>query len=220
MAGPSIRRRKVMKKPYKGKFKSTRPSKNIKNNNNCFIKRSVQITTFGTSVGAGWSSIPLVFTANQLPGWSEIQALFDSYRINAVKLTLTPFWDGSDATQNGPAYTTIPRVYTLIDRNGFPAGSLASEALFLESSKCVQIMKPTEGFTVYVKNPGVEGAVATGSGFTANAKANFSPWLDTSNGNVEHYGAAVGIVIPAGSATSGWYYNINATFYMQVKNAV
>lgn len=201
-------------------MKKQAPPRGVKNNNNVFIKRNVQVTTFGTTVATGWNAIPLTFSANSLPGWSGLQDNFDTYRINAVKLTLTPFWDTADVNQNGPAYNTLPRVYTQIDRNGFPAGSLATEARFLESAKTYQVMEPGKGFTIFIKNPAVEGSVAIGGGFTANAQTTWSPWLDTSNGNVEHNGAAMGIVLPAGSPGSGWYYNINATYYLQMRHSV
>lgn len=122
--------------------------------------------------------------------------------------------------QNGPFYTTLPRVYTVVDRNGFNAGSLASENLFLEAAKCRLIKKPQEPFNIYIKAPGCELAVANGGGFTANAATTYRPWLDLSGLNIEHYGAALGMIMPSGSPTSGFYYNVNATFYLQFKNVI
>lgn len=207
------------------RYKKQIVPRNIVKDNVVFIKRQYLAATFGRTVGGGWGANPITFTANSLPSWSEFQSLFDSYRICAIKCTFTPWWDGNDlsnqGTANGVWTTVLPRVYTLVDRNGITAGSLATENQFIESAKAVLIQKPQEPFSIYIKNPGVESAVSIGGGFTANAEEKTSPWLDTSNGGVEHFGAAIGMVLPGGSAADiGFFYNINVTFYMQFKNAV
>ena len=61
------------------------------------------------------------FTVNQIPNWSEYQALFDEYKVNWFKYTFRPRYDsfaGNDTTD-----TTLPGVtnqsttylHTLVD---------------------------------------------------------------------------------------------------------
>lgn len=207
------------------KFRKAVIPRNIIKDNVTFIKRTIirDPESIGVLSTSGWTAFPFSFNVNQIPTWSEFQSLFDSYRVNAIKLTLTPYFSGVDSTLTGPGivYPTFqPRVYTLIDRNGFPAGSLATENQFIESAQAQIVKKPCEPFEIYIKNPGVEAAVAIGGGFTANAMNKFSPWLDTSNPSVEHWGAAVGMVIPPNSVNGGFFYNVNVTYYMQFRNAV
>lgn len=219
MALKRYRRSRRTKRTRKYNRRAALPRRNIKMNT-MFCKRHVHLGTVGTTVAGGWQAFPYVFSLNQLPAFSEFVSLFDAYKINAVKLTFTPFWDSNDMNQNGPVYTINPRVYTVVDRNGFPAGSIASEALFHEQSKCRLITKPMEPFSIFIKAPGLEIPGSTGGGFTGIG-VNFSrKWIDTSVPAMNYNGAAIGITIPAGSPTAGFYYNVVATYYLQFKNVV
>lgn len=190
-------------------------------NNHVFIKRMFTGPTIGRTPALGWGATPLQFALNQLPSYSELQAVFDAYKIHAVKVTFTPYWDSNDLANQTGFTTVLPRVYTVVDRNGFPAGSLATENQFLESAKARLIRKPQEPFSIYIKNPGVEAAAErTGSAFTQNGVNMYSPWLDTSSSDIGHWGCAIGMIIPAGSPDSGFFYNTTITYYMQFKNAV
>lgn len=222
MAGPAMKRRDYKKRTYAMMKRGPQKAPaSYKFNNNVFIKRTIVIGTANTTVAAGWTSFPYTFTASSIPTWANLASNFDSYRINAIKMTFTPFWDGND-TQNqfGANTIALPRVYTLIDRNGITAGSLAFEDQFIESAKAVQQTKPQEAFSIYLRRPGVEGSVDIGGGFANNAKTNWSPWLDTSNPLVVHNGAALGMIIPGGAAAAGWSYHVTCTFYLQFRNAI
>lgn len=190
--------------------------------NNVFIKRTVVLDSIIQPVTTTWQAYPYIFAINRVPSYSEMASLFSEYKINAVKLTFTPFWDGSDAqNQWGSNTIALPRVYTLIDKNGISPGVLATENQFLEYGTAVQMKRPQEPFSIYVKNPQAEGAAAIGGGFTGNAIQVASPWLDTLNLNIEHHGAAIGIAIQGGSGTgTAWGYHVTATYYFQFKNAV
>lgn len=213
-------KRRTTRRPLKkiNRGRKVMPMRRYINNNHVFIKRQFLLPTVGAT-GLGWVSVPLNFRFGDLPSYPEM-LLFDSYKIHAIKLTFTPFWDSNDLSNQQSFTTVLPRVYTIVDRNGFPAGSLATEAQFLEHSKSRQIRKPQEPFSIYIKNPGVETAAAIGGGFTANGVTRYSPWIDTSNVNIEHFGCAIGIILPAGNPNCGFYYNVVATYYLHFKNAV
>lgn len=204
-------------KDYKRPFKRTKRSYDIPKlvkSNTVFLKRSVVLESIGRTVTTGWGAFPYQFTLNQLPAYSELQAVFDSYRINAIKLTFTPYWDNNNWNITNTVYV-LPRVYTLIDKNGIPPGQIATEAQFLEYSNSRQIVKPQEPFSIFIKKPSVEMR----AGSTDNV-GNASPWIDTADPTVPHHGCAAGMVIPSGSADVGFFYHVVATFYLEMKTAV
>lgn len=194
--------------------------KNVRQNT-MFCKRMTTLSQLVLQRPTTWSAFPLTFRLDQLPAYTEFTSLFDSYKIHAIKLLFTPLWDSVDVANDTQApFPTLPRVYTVVDRNGFPSGSLASESLFLESAKTRMIRKPQEPFSIYIRAPGVEGAVSIGGFFTANAKQNYKPWVDTSRPDVEHLGCAIGMASTGGADGAKWIYNVTATFYMEFKNVV
>lgn len=213
------RSRRTMKRTYRKRRNTKLTIPRYIMNNHVFIKRQFVKDTVGATVSGGWTSFPFIFKFNDLTSYPEM-LLFDSYKIHAIKLTFTPYWDSNDLSNQVNYTTVLPRVYTIVDRNGFPAGSLATENQFLEHAKARQIRRPQEPFSIYIKNPGVETSAATGGGFTANGLTRYSPWIDTSNVNIEHFGCALGMILPGGSPTAGFYYNVVATYYMHFKNAV
>lgn len=210
MAGPAMKRRRYDRKTWKKDWTKNVP-RNIKTNS-LVTKRSYVLEPFGVSVSSGWVAVPFQFRLNDIPTYSEFQSLFDSYKINGVKLTFTPYWDSNDLSNQLSSTYTLPRVYTLIDNSGIPAGSIATENQFLEYANARIITDPSKAFTVYVKNPTVE-TFATSNFSVENKK----PWIDLSHPDVIHHGAAMGMVIPAGASTAVFYYNIVATFYLSFK---
>lgn len=211
------RRKKTFKKPYR-KRNVYVPRRTMRSNA-LTCTRKVILGTWGALKSQGWLTNPYQFRLDGISSYSEFQSLFDSYRINAVKLTFTPFWDSSDVTQTSAPYTGLPRVYTIIDRNGIPLNSINTEAKILEYSKSRVIKKPQEPFSIYIKYPGVEMSSA---GDLASSPAVFKarPWIDTSNATIPHNGCAIGMVCPVGSDTSGWYYHVVATYYLQFRTVV
>ena len=183
--------------------------------NTVFMKRHVYVNTIGTNVGTGWTAFPFQFKLDNLPAYSEFTSLFDAYRINGVKLTFTPFWDSNDVVNQGTV--SNPRVYTVIDANGIPPGSVNTEAKMHEYSNMKIIYDPMKAFSIYIKNPSYELA-STGTG--NNAVTSNRDWLDTDNPSIPHNGAAVGMIIPVGTPTTGFYYNVIATYYLEFKTAL
>ncbi|MEO5351389.1 MAG: hypothetical protein H7836_17370 [Magnetococcus sp. YQC-3] len=181
--------------------------------------RKVVLGTVGTQVGTGWTSYPYSFRFDDIVSYAELQSVFDCYKINAIKLTFTPYWDSNDVSNQTGFTGVLPRVFTLIDRNGIPSGALATEDLFLEYGNARQIRNPQRPFNIYIKAPGVELSSA-GAITSLPAVTKYKPWIDTSNTTIPHNGCAIGMVIPAGTSTMGFYYHVVATFYLQFKNVV
>lgn len=179
------------------------------------VKLNRVVGTIGHA-GATWTAYPFQFRVGNLPQYSSYQALFDAYRLNAVKITFTPF---NDSLDRGSTVTTaglsMPRLYTLIDRNGIAAGTIATENQFLEYGSSKQIKNPLKPFSIYIKAPGNESSVDV-SGVNVPALTTYKRWIDTNTGTADFNGCAVGWIAP--NAVSTWYYHVVETYYVQFKN--
>lgn len=148
-------------------------------------------------------------------------ALFEQYKINAVKLTFIPQWEGGlDQNNAYIAAATVPfietpRVYTLIDKDGDP--QINTEDRMLENGLSRVITNPHKAFHIYVRKPCVQFEVGTSLGFSGAAPKP-SPWLDCDNHGVNHFGCAIGAYLN-GSITASMNYRVIATYYMQFKLA-
>lgn len=175
--------------------------------NICSFKRRVRFNDW-TVPGAGtWSQSQYYFRLSQLANYSEITAMFEQYKINAVKLTFQPAFCGdNDVNAAGSAtmYIQTPRIYTLIDRDGNM--TMATETQALENSAVRLVCNPNHQFSVYISKPCVQldGAVPKAG-----------QWVDCDNPNYDHWGVAVAGQTLGTSA--GFTYQVIATFYMQAK---
>lgn len=213
-----IQKRRVKKVIRRYRRKAMIPRKMIKSNG-MMCTRKIVLGTVGTTVSLGWLAFPYQFKLDDIVSYSEFTNLFDSYKINAIKLTFTPYWNSNDVSNQTSFTGVLPRVYTLIDRNGIPVSTLNTEDRFLEYSNARQIKNPDKPFSIYVKAPGVELS-SSGAITSSPAVIKYKPWIDTSNTTIPHNGCALGMVIPAGTSTMGFYYHVVATYYLQFKTVV
>lgn len=182
------------------------------------VKRTFNLGTIGHTVATGWAAYPYTFALADLPNASEFTTLFDAYKLNAVKLTFTPFYDSNDSVaQVGATVTWLPRVYTCLDRNGIASGALATEDLMCNYANLRAIRKPQEPFSIYINAPGVETGVLAGSS-NLNAATKYKTWIDCVADSVTHNGCAIGWVTGGSASGVGWYYHVRATYYLQFKN--
>lgn len=185
------------------------------------IKRRYYVGAWAATVATGWNSTNYSFRLNNIPSYTEFTALFEQYKINAVKLTFIPQWEGGLDQNNAyiaaatVPYVQTPRMYVLIDKDGDP--QISTENLMLENSDTRVITNPHKAFSVYVRKPCAQYEVSTSLGFSA-ASPKPSPWLDCDNYGVNHYGVGIGCQLD-GSVTASMYYRVVATYYMQFKGA-
>lgn len=167
-----------------------------------------------------WYTTSYAFSLAQLPSYTDFTNLFEQYRINAVKLQFMPTFDSADLNFNpagtGSVWTRIPRMYTIIDRDGNP--QLSTENAMIQYGNVRQITSPLKPFSVYIKAPCVQVATANNVTLVGGAPKG-KQWIDCDNYNIGHWGCALGGI--AGGTTSGQIiYQVVATFYMQFKNAI
>lgn len=207
----------MRKRTYRRKRKSSAKmqlTRAIKSNL-VYVKLRHVIGTNGGSSGS-WVSFPYTFQLQNIANYTAYTGVFDQYRINAVKLTFTPFNDSNDLSNPGATGQVLPRVYTIVDRNGITAGSLATESATIENGSTRQIRNPEKPFSIYIKSPGVETYAETVAGSSNLGVTQYKKFIDTNNTNIAHYGAGIGWLQP--NTGYGWYYHVVATYYLQFKN--
>lgn len=211
----------MRKRIYRRKRKSsarTQLTRAIKSNL-VYVKLRHVLGPYGGPANT-WTHFPFAFKFSDIANYSAYSGVFDQYRINAVKLTFTPFSDSADL---GNTITTVapgmslPRVYTLIDRNGITSGSLSTENQTIENGSTRQIRYPEKPFSIYIKSPGIEAVAENINGTASYGLTQYRKFIDSNNVDVAHYGAGIGWFQP-NSNSVGWYYHVVATYYMQFKN--
>lgn len=174
--------------------------------------------TFGTGTTDGFWRYA-VYNLAQLPNVSEYQALFDEYKINAIKVTFRPRYDNvaSDSAAGG-----TPQAYAhyFIDPASTvtPSGTYSQANLntFLENSG-VRTATLNRPFSVYFK-PKVQ-TLASSTAATPVAAVQKGTWMKTSEPAVLYRGFHIYLQQNAMYTTNG---NISldmfVTYYMTFKN--
>lgn len=151
--------------------------------------------------------------------FGEYAALFDQYRINAIKVTFRPRYDsfaGNDTTD-----VTLPNitnqsgcmVHVINDptNRNTPAGTYSSTTLqqFFENGN-VKTYSGNKAFSIYFK-PKIDSTI---SGGFARIKA---PWLQTNDTTVVHNGYHVFMQDVNMTGTFGQSFDRYVTFYFQCR---
>lgn len=158
-----------------------------------------------------------------LPSLSEFQALFDLYKIKAIKLTLRPRYDnfaGNDTTDVTLPGTTAQggtNVHVLIDPDSttiVPTGTYTSTNLnsFLENGR-VKSYTGNKPISIYWK-PKVGDSMAVG-------EARVRPkWMGTSAtpASIVHHGVNVFLQDTNFTGTFNQSFDVFCTFYMMFKS--
>lgn len=152
-----------------------------------------------TASPAGWLRNPSVaptqvmhtgvFTLAGVPDHANMQALYESYRINAVRVELIPNANVVHATL-GVGNQTQLQCYTFYDPSGNYAGLIPSETALLEKQSARRrslMVGGSSSLKVYSKlrqaNVALRDSIITYS-FTQQRPR----WISTSDPNVNHYG--------------------------------
>lgn len=139
----------------------------------------------------------LTVALNNLSNHPAIVALFDLYKITALKFKFVPSWNVGLNTTMGPGGSTLPNLYLAPNHDPYvPAPTSVQDIL---NDDGVRIIRPTRPFTFYLKNPnaritnkdGSDIPIINNSGYGARSR----PWLTTGGNSqvvdqsaVPHYG--------------------------------
>lgn len=140
------------------------------------------------------------FSINDMPGYTELSALFEFYKITGVKVRAHPYYQDasiSNATINNVRQAPI---YYVIDRNDAIAPTAVSQLLEYDDVKQATVFT---GFTCWIPNPKFADATSAQRG----------GWVSTVNVSLNWFGLK--IAIPPTGATCQMY--VTVTFYVDLK---
>lgn len=130
------------------------------------------------------------FTLANLPNVSEYAALFDEYKINAIKVQYRPNYDSVEASATDAATAQTNNklnVHTLIDQSSttFPSGAYTGSTLnaFLENG-AVRTRDGNKPFSVFYKPKMFQAVNNSGTAATVMPVT----WCRTSDTAATHYG--------------------------------
>lgn len=165
------------------------------------FSRSANVTTITTTVGSGASG-GLTFNLLQLPNPSDFTLLFDQYRIVQITVVVVP----TGIQQQVPVYTAFDYDDSTVP--GSPVVLLEKETLRISSSNLI---------SERTFSPTVLRVTAGPSPTSVISETATSPWLDSAENGIPHFGFKYFIPPPtlAGLTNS---YIITANFVVQCRN--
>lgn len=171
-----------------------------------YFKRSVfsagaLTATAGTTVfDAG------AFRLSSLPDASDFTALYDQYRIKAIRWQLMPRGNSSDLGTAGAQQT---RLFSVID---YDDGVIPTTINQLCQYQNLKVTSTTQQHVRYFK-PMIRREINNGGGGTANEPAR--AWLDVANSTVDHLGVKLALQGPVSGTIT---YDVLVTYYLAFKN--
>lgn len=161
------------------------------------------------------------FRLQDLPSYTELTALFDQYKINAIRVKFVPRFDSfsgeniTDTTAPGITNQSGTQLHIIKDQRTTvsPTGTYSRTTLntFLENGK-VRTYTGTRPVTVYFKP-----AVINNVGASAQAAFLWSPWLQTSSTDIQHWGFQAFASDQNLNGSFGNAFDVFVTYYMMVK---
>lgn len=218
------RRLGTKRKRYTVKRKRTMYRRKVVRGQFMQIKRTIYQGNWApnTTTTAGFWRVFAPTLSDMGASANDFAALFDCYRIKALKVTLRPRFDnfaGNDTTD-----TTLPgvtnqsgtRVAIIVDpsTSTAPTGSysIANFNTFVENGN-VRFYEGLRPINIYFR-PKVEQTIGGLSG----ARRVGSPWLQIGSTNILHWGFHCFMHDNAFSGTFGNSFDIFYTYYLQLKN--
>lgn len=144
-------------------------------------------TTFGgTNVGTGFE---LSFSLAQVPAYAELQAVFDQYSIQKVKVTFMPrFSESSDVVAGSGPLGTLSSIFVCVDTDSTSFGTFytAPGPVLERQGSLVRRTDKPFSMTIQPKSSTMvyKTAVTTGYGESPDGYN----WLDCTDATIPHYG--------------------------------
>lgn len=203
------RARSSYSKPQASKYKKSSSDKTLAmykqpKNPVRFVKRHVDyfavVVNGITGVLAGMN-----FTLSSVPGYTELTALYDQYKISAVQVCFYPKQTSVTSLVTLDNVKGNARFLSAIDYNDDTAPGSFDQ--IREYENC-QVTPCIEKHEVYIKEPL----------FLNNSGQNVNGWVSTSNPTTRYYGLKYGCEPTLASGANTMTYQIECVFYMSFKN--
>jgi len=198
------RKRITRKRAYRKRFnKRTRYSK--RGQKLYLYKRFVGLGTISVS-----NSIPTYgsydFSLNDLPNYSELQSLYDMYKINCVKLTFLPQQTQSISIGSINNPNASARFFSVIDYNDNGTPTSVNELRQYQSCKFTSILRPHKRV---IFKPRIQD---NGQTYSPG-----SPWVNTSAADQNYFGLKYAIEAMESTTTTSMEYTVEAKYYLSFK---
>jgi len=138
---------------------------------------------------------------SDMPGYTELTALFDFYKLTGVLVRVLPYKQTDSNSVGSTNNSFNPPIFYAVDRSDGNAPGTVDEILENQDHKISSVWK---GFKCYVKAPKFADATAAARG----------GWVATTNPNLNWFGLKV--AIPAAGSATAFY--VTWTYYVQCKD--
>lgn len=172
-----------------------------------------QVTMLGsyTSTATGDSLGSLKFNFDDVPGFSDLAAVFDQYKLDKVDLRFVP--NGTNAALVGGGASQIRSIlYTAIDYNDATAPTLLND--LIQYQNCTQTPYCEELRRTIYPRVGVESSDNEGV-ISLNPS---NSWCSSSSKDIDWYGLKWGISANGNSAGTTQVWVLHAKMYFSFKN--
>lgn len=145
------------------------------------------------------------FSLNDVVNYTEFTALYDQYKINAIKITFLPqMTENVSLTTVNNAWANV-RFYSAIDRNSATAPITVDQVREYKTCKYTPILKPHKR---YIYKP----KILDTNGFS------ISPWMATASATANYYGIIGAVEAMLSTGVTNMTYTIEAKFYLAFRN--
>lgn len=173
-------------------------------------------------VNVNYFSMAMEFTLDMLPSYAEFTALYDAYKINRVKVKITPYSNstllqtGVGTASNQALSGIIHSVLDFDDASAFAAGTSGIDLMRQYTSYRTRNFfgKPHKFYIL----PRIAQAAYGGGVFASYA--NTKPkWIDCNSPSVQHYGLKwiCETFNPDTSARTFIWFKLEATLYFEMR---
>jgi hypothetical protein len=178
--------------------------------NQVFFWRVTSDVSIGSQVALADGTGAVLFKLSSMPGYADLAAVFDTYRLRAVSVSIMP--SNGVLTVSGSA--VAPRLWTAIDYDD--ASSLSRNAL--EQYDTVIVSPPGNG-VIRTLCPRFALSAYAGGSFSNFAQSEPDQWIDIASPSVEYYGIKYAIEAGAMGQTILQMYSCSVTAFWEFKSS-
>lgn len=173
-----------------------------------YFKRTAFYSSYVQGSTLSTNAYGLIGQLTQVPGYTDFTALFDQYRIMAMKIRLSPRANSAEVGTN----QGLIKMWSAVDYDDNTPITNISDMLqrpYVKQTKSsqehVRYFKPR----VNVPTPGIVNVIP--------GQSSTRQWLDCDNPSIPHYGLKV-LVDQLPSGAQSW--DVSVTYYLAFKNVV
>lgn len=212
------RRRRAPRRTYRGRRRNTRRSRRrvlrrgSVNMHNFIRREGIGLRTLTINTNAtGQAFFGVFFRLSNTTNASELTQLYDSYRINAVTVTMS--WNPESGVVVPANPANFPEFWYKRDYDD--AVTPTSTTMF-EQSNQTRIWRPTNSrtFKSFRIRPAVINTIGGDDGVFSSSM--WRPWIDCSDANVPHYGLK--IMVNGAASTNYGRLSLRVAYRVSCKN--